>query len=292
MTVMTSDLMNRFIPDNLNDQVFFYARKIVKQRGSHWTIYVDPNNCLVSLSDREERIPTVDELRQAVLRKSQSLDQVSYVGKVLFSGGVFLIINNKILMLFRDEKAPIDPLKWTSPAGRCDREPLFTSFKEFYEEVIIFDRISGNPIFVAFPFESYSETLKEIYCKTLTRKGFDHKVQQWVVIQANAGGRLNGHLHEVQTYFGSDETSSGSNEIFREKFFTYFDEKENTFEMRLVASISIPSEMEARIAFRDGEYERSVRLFSQEDLMLLEQSSLVSTIEYFRNLVIEERTLL
>ena len=37
--------MNRFIPESLDDRVFFYARRIGKSRESGWRIYVDPDSC-------------------------------------------------------------------------------------------------------------------------------------------------------------------------------------------------------------------------------------------------------
>lgn len=276
--------MNHFIPHNLDDEVFFYARRLINEREAHWNIHIDPNECLVSLKDMGDGMPMVEELRQGKLQKQTTGDQISYEGRVLFSGGIILTVNGKILMLFRDEGAPVEPLKWTSPSGRCDREPLLTSLKEFYEEVIIYDQISGNPIFVEFQDRGYTEDLKKIYSKTLKTKGFDKRFQQWEFIQAEMNNRFSTYLHKVQTSFGPYDQSNVSinNEIYQGNFFTYFDEEGNTLEMRLLAALSISAEKEAQLAFQDGEYERDVKLFSKEDFMLLDEESLVHTMTYFR----------
>lgn len=283
--------MNHFIPDALDDKVFFYARKVDRSRDMNWSIHVDPNACLVSMEDMGNALPTVDALRQGELKKKIAGNRVCYEGNVLFSGGVVLTINEKLLLLLRDAEAPVDPLRWTSPAGRCDREPLFTSLKEFYEEVIIFDRISGNPVFVAFPDKTYRQALKGIYSRTLQRKGFDHREVQWMVVHAAVDDRHAGHLRTVQTFFGSDQESGGGRdgEVFKARFFTFFDETANTLELRQLIALSISSEMEARLTFRDGEYERSVRLFSTEEFTHLEHTSLVGTMVHFRDTVLQGR---
>jgi hypothetical protein len=284
--------MNHFIADALDDKVFFYARKVDQGPDMNWDIHVDPNACLVSMEDMDNALPTVETLRQGALNKQIVRNGIFYKGQVLFSGGVVLTINEKFLLLLRDAQAPVDPLKWTSPAGRCDREPLFTSLKEFYEEVIIFDRISGHPVFVSFPEKTYCRASKGIYSRTLKRKGFDQREAQWTVVNARADNKYIEHLRTVQTFFGSGQESGPSvdGEVFKARFFTFFDEIANTLELRLLASLSVPSEMETRLAFRDGEYERSVRLFSIEDLMHLEDASLVGTMVHFRDTVLQSRT--
>lgn len=285
--------MNQFIPHHLDDMVYFYARRIVKEHGSNWIIYVAPNACLVNLRDRGDGLPTVEDLRQGVLQTKVGQDKAIFEGRVLFSGGIILTINGKILMLFRDKEAPVAPLKWTSPAGRCDREPLLTALKEFYEEVILFDKISGKPVFVSFENEAYFEEVKKIYSRTLKRKGFMQPVEEWIFFHADVGGKFGYHLQEVRTYFGFDEESGGSSgeEVFTGKFFTFFDEEGNTLEMQFLASIMVPPEIEARMAFCDGEFERTVRLFTEQEFMLMDESSLVPTMVYFRNEVLKRRSL-
>jgi len=282
--------MNHFIPPHMDDIVYFYARKIVKRLPSNWYIHVDPAACLVSMKNKGEGFPTVEDLRQNVPQKIIEPDKVIYEGRVLFSGGIILTVNDKILMLQRDKDAPVDPLKWTSPAGRCDREPLLTTLKEFYEEVILFDNVSGKPIFVTFGNEAYFEELKEIYGETLKRKGFKYPSNEWIFVHADVGSKYEAHLQEVRTCFGPDETSSscGEQEVFTGKFFTFFDEEGNTLEVRLLAFLLIPAGMEAHMAFLNGEFEQTVKLFTKEEFMLMEESALVRTMSYFRKEVLQD----
>jgi hypothetical protein len=278
--------MNRFIPESLNDMVFFYAGRVVKKRDSGWSIYVDSDNCLVSL-DEMEGMPSIDEFRMADLQEKTVDEQVIYEGKVLFSGGVILTINDRILMLLRDRDARVDPLKWTSPAGRCDREPLFTSIKEFYEEVIIIDRKSGVPVFVTFSEgQAYARELETVYAKTLKVKGLEDNVEKWDFVRARSSDRYNLDIDVVCTYFGPFENSGGSRigETFEGRFFTFFNKEDNTLELRLSTSVCFPFEVEDRLEFLDGEkYGRSVRLFSEQDFLELGKASLVDTMDHFRN---------
>ncbi len=280
--------MNGFIPGDLDDRVFYYAHRVIRGPGQTWSIFVEPDACLVGMSDEGGRFPTLNEMRNGGLQRSSSGEQVVYDGRILFSGGVILTVNNKILMLLRDENASVDPLKWTSPAGRCDKEPLLTSLKEFYEEVILFDRRSGHPIFVTFLTSPYDGELKKIYSKTLNRKGFDPQVRQWTVAHAAVNEDFNGPLHSVETRFGPDRQidPSRTGNIFTGDFFTYFDEENNTLELRLVADLSLPPGMVSRLAFCDGEYEREVRLFNRNEFMQLKKTDLVGTMAYYRDMVL------
>jgi hypothetical protein len=285
-----SGRMNHFIPPHMDDTVYFYARKIVRRLPSNWYIHVAPAACRVSMKNQGEGFPTVEDLRQNVPQRITEPGKVIYEGRVLFSGGIILTINDKILMLQRDRDAPVDPLKWTSPAGRCDREPLLTALKEFYEEVILFDKVLGKPIFVTFGNVAYFEQLKEIYGETVKRKGFEYPSNEWIFVYADVESKDEAYLQEVQTCFGPDETSDtfSEQEVFTGRFFTFFDEEGNTLEMRLLASLLIAAETEANMAFRDGEYERTVKLFTKEEFMFMKESALVRTISYFRKQVLQD----
>ena len=237
--------------------------------------------------DRSTGMPSIDELRMANLREKTVGDQVIYEGKVLFSGGVILAVNDRILMLLRDRDAPVDPLKWTSPAGRCDREPLFASIKEFYEEVVIIDRKSGAPVFVTFSEgQIYAREMQAVYAKTLRGKGFKDRAETWDFAPARSGDRYKLDMDVVCTHFERN-TNPGENlvgESFKGRFFTCFNKGDNTLELRLIASVCFPFEVDDRLLFLDGEkYGRIVRLFSEQDLLNLENTSLVYTMDHFRN---------
>jgi hypothetical protein len=278
-----SSKMNRFIPHCLNDTVFFYATKLEKCHDLTWSVDVDPAACLVSMAANTEGLSTVNELREGSLLKTVEDDRIIYQGKILLSSGIILAVNDKILMLLRDDEAPVDPLKWTSAAGRCDREPFLTALKEFYEEIILFDSVSGQPVFVIFPENDYLKEAKEIYRATLARKGFKHPVAEWVFINADFDRHNSSLLQQVRTRFASGEiTGDGAPEVFTDMFFPFMDEENNTLELRLLASVSIPDKTESQLAFCDGEYKRTVKLFTVENFMRMEDSSLVGMMSYYR----------
>ena len=275
--------MNRFILHGLDDTIFFYATKLEKYHDLTWSIDVDPASCLVSMAANTEGLPTVNNLRKGSLQKTVEDDRIIYQGKILLSSGIMLTVNDKILMLFRDEDAPVEPLKWTSPAGRCDREPFLTALKEFYEEVILFDRISGKPVFVAFPKHEYFEQVKQIFRLTLARKGFIQPVEEWIFINADFERNNSTLLQSVRTCFESCETTDDDDrETYTGMFFPFMDEENNTLELRLLASVSMPNKTEVQLAFCDGEYERTVKLFTKEDFLRIEDTYLVSTMTYYK----------
>lgn len=275
--------MNSFIPHNLDDTVFFYATKVEKAGNSTWFVNVDQTNCLVSMAANTDGLPSVNDLREGRVLKKVENEHVVYEGNILFSSGIIITVNNKVLMLLRDEQAHVEPLKWTSPAGRCDREPFLTALKEFYEEIIIFDRVTGKPVFVTFPEHEYFEQAQDIYHVTLTSKGFMQPIEEWILLSADFQRNNSSLLQQVGTCFTSGEiTADGTQEVYSDMFFPFMDEENNTLELRLLASVSIPDKTEAQLAFCDGEYERTVKLFTNEDFIRMEDSSLVGTMLYYR----------
>lgn len=278
--------MNSAIPHSLDDTVFFYATKVENAGDSTWSVDVNQTDCLVNMAANTDGLPSVNELRKDRVLKKAENGRVVYEGKILFSSGIILTVNSKILMLFRDDKAPVEPLKWTCPAGRCDKEPFLTALKEFYEEVILFDGVTGQPVFVNFPEHHYFEQAQEIYRLTLAGKGFMQPIEEWIFIDADFERNSSSLLRLVRTYFTAGEISrDGTHEVYADRFFPFMDEENNTLELRLLASVSIPDKTEAQLTFCDGEYERTVKLFTNEDFIRMEDSSLVGTMLYYQRAV-------
>jgi hypothetical protein len=278
-----SSKMNRFIPHSLDDIVFFYATKVEKNGDLTWSVDVDPAACLVSMAANTEGLPTVNDLREGQVLKTVEKDRVVYEGRILLSSGIILTVNDKILMLLRDDEAPVDPLKWTSPAGRCDREPFLTALKEFYEEVILFDGVSGKPVFMTYPENHYLAEAKKSYRTTLARKGFMHPVEEWLIFNADIERNGSSLLQQVRTCFEfRDTTDDSEREVFMDLFFPFMDEENNTLELRLLASAAIPDKTEFQLAFCDGEYERTVKLFTLDDFFPMEDSALVGMMSFYR----------
>ena len=280
MNESTTHSMNTFIPTEVDDTVFFYARRVATDNHS-WHLNVDANSCQVALRDNGEGLPTVNALRESALTETTEGAWTVYEGRVLISAGIILTVNGKVLMLQRDDKAPVDPLKWTSTAGRCDREPLLTALKEFYEEVVLFERSSGRPVFVDFLGHPYCEELQEIYAETLTRTGFAHPPEIWLHRPAAIPNYAHPFMREVKISFGPNVPGQ-SNEVFVGQFFPIFDRENNTLELRWLAELTVPPEVEADLGFLDGEYQRQARLFDKDEFAGMDASSLVYAMAYFK----------
>lgn len=276
----TTHSMNTFITSKVDDTIFFYARRVATDNHS-WHIDVDSSSCLVALRTNQEGLPIVNALREGTLTETIEGNWTVYEGRVLISAGIILTVNGKVLMLQRDDKAPVDPLKWTSTAGRCDREPLLTALKEFYEEVVLFERTSGKPVFVDFPGHSYSAELQDIYTETLTRTGFAHPPETWTHRPASIPDYAHPLLREVNISFGANVPKQ-NNEVVMCQFFPIFDRENNTLELRLLAELTVPPEVEADLAFLDGEYQRQARLFDQDEFAKMDDSSLVYAMAYLK----------
>jgi hypothetical protein len=272
--------MNSAILSNWDDQVYFYAQRLVSHKLSGtWDIYLQPEACLVRDDDSDLDLPSVVDLRSGQLIIRQDDDKVIYDGRILFSSGVALFINCQLLLLQRNVTARIDPLRWTSPAGRCDREPRLTGFKEFYEEIILWDNRQKKPIFIVMPdSDPYLDYLKGVYFQTLLRKNRAVPAEQWVYLDADIPTHYTPLLKVVRTFFGQGENA----EQYEGKFFVFWDNAYNTLELRSLSGIKIDQESAGAIKCFDGEYDRLAKLFTVGEFKHMPENELVSTMVEFR----------
>ncbi|MCL4537563.1 MAG: NUDIX hydrolase [Nitrospirae bacterium] len=278
--------MNYFIFPKYNDKVFFYCNELRHdQNEKAWEIYVNPEDCLVALDEEVkkidkslEKLPTVIELRKQKPQGFKKDNTISYKGNILFSSGVILIINGKILMLQRS-KNTIDPEKWTSPAGRCDLDPELTGLKEFYEELILINKKERKPIFVKIGSDYLA--IKKIYKNTLEKKkelgDIDISEDNWFQLEAETSTEYRSLLESVTTKFGST--------LFKGKFLAYLDEENNTLELRILAELKVDERELENMEFLNGEREYPCRLFSLDEFVKMDNAKLVPAIIYFRDIV-------
>lgn len=117
------------------DRIFFTGR--VSREGNIWRVDVEKGMPTVALNEqiRNEfdlkNSPIVNEMRAR-----KKLPELS-----LISGGSFLWIVEKgvprLILLRRDDEAPVDAGCLTGPAGRCSEKPSETAVSETNEELII-----------------------------------------------------------------------------------------------------------------------------------------------------------
>lgn len=280
-------MLNTYIPPAWDDKVYFFAKELVHdlQDGS-WLMKVNPAAGLVCMKENQQGWPTVQDLRRERAQEEWRGRQAIYTGRILFSAGVILLLNGKILLFQRDAEALVDPRLWTTPAGRCDREPQMTAYKEFYEEVIILDGSQNRPVLIIFQgSEVYLDYLKKVYAKTLRRQGFAWPVAQWASWHAAPLELPAPLIQTVRVQVEGGETGHGQTvpEAYEGRFLVFWDQNHNTLELRSVVSLEIPPEQEAGLKLMDGEFNRPVKLFPRARFWELEASRLDRTLVYFRD---------
>lgn len=254
--------MTRLVPDAYEDDtVFLYASEVVhREDADTWVLRLDPENCLAGAVG-----PSISTLRDATPTEKPVDGARLFDGPVLFSAGVLLLVNDRHLLLQRGDDAPTDPGLWTSPAGRCEHDPGTTALKEFYEELAI--AVDDTPALVTWGDRTRDHTAT--YRRTLERVGWDAPEASWRELDAEVPPAFEDQLSTVVTEYG-DRT-------FRDRMLVYFDADANTLELRFVLRITPSSAVREALSFRDGEFDRTVRLFDREQLRRVPRSALVAT---------------
>ncbi|GAA1069304.1 hypothetical protein GCM10009647_091480 [Streptomyces sanglieri] len=257
--------MTRLVPETYaSDTVFLYASKVVHDlETDRWTLYIDPENCLAG-----EDTTDVETLRNESPTISEEGSQRIFEGRMLFSSGIVFLVNDRFTLLQRDEAAPSDPGRWTSPAGRCEHDPATTALEEFYEELVA--TTDERPMFVRW--DGRSGEYVETYQSTLSKLGNDTPADKWRSIRATVPNPFRQFFSTVVTQYGERE--------FRDELLTYYDEDANTLEFRFVLRISPSSELESQLTFTDGEFNRDVDLFTLEEVQSMSSENLVPTDAY------------
>ena len=123
------------------DKVFFAAR--ITHEGNVWYIDIPRGTPTIALNNKvaEEfglSSPTVGQIR-----KREDLPGLSLV-----SGGVFMWVTNQgersMILIRRDDRAPVDKLALTGPAGRGSEVPSKTATMELNEELVIVKKMGQD----------------------------------------------------------------------------------------------------------------------------------------------------
>lgn len=264
--------MDDHIPEHRKDELFFYAEQIVHDMEADcWEIHVNPDECLTGYANNVDVPHSLEAIGNSDPTVHKEGSRVIYEGRLLFSAGVILLIDDHMVMQYRDPGAPVDPCRWTSPAGRCDTTPEQTARQELYEELLV---LAGDrPAHVVI---SGEEQLTGVYQQTLRHNGIHSPTTDWETIPTNRPPRYNSVISTVETYYG--------NENYIDKFWAYFDDSSSTLELRYVKEMNVPDSV-PMVRFSDAEYSRETALFSQEELQSLPDDELVPANEAFRNVI-------
>ncbi len=171
-------------------------------------------------------------------------------GLSLLSSGVFLWIDNKMVLLRRDAKAQSLAGYWTEPAGRCDALPLKTGLRELNEELLV---LSGGAK-LAFV---YDEALADEAVAIKKSQGGLGTPIELAQLEVPDHGDSPYLIRIAFVYLDGRlaETILGPH---------FFNRRHNTLEVRMPLSLSPQCE---DVALADGEpYGRDVGLFAPSDL--------------------------
>lgn len=143
-----SELLQRF-----DDKLYLYATSCeVSPLGVQ--VYIDSHACLTFLNDRfkTEAIALCKERGMA----TAWAEQAPTVGDIregrrpglLFSASAMVYDSEGyLLMLKRDEGAPVEPLKWQFPGGRSESvDASETALLELSQEIKVTDRLTGQEL--------------------------------------------------------------------------------------------------------------------------------------------------
>jgi hypothetical protein len=124
------------------DKIFIAGK--VTQEGNDWIVDISSDTPTVAL---DQKIKDEYELKDSLTIKEMRSGQGNQ-GLSLVSGGSFLWLNQgnarELVLLRRDDMAPVDAGCLTGPAGRCGEAPSLTSLNETNEEMIIIKSLSDT----------------------------------------------------------------------------------------------------------------------------------------------------
>lgn len=137
----------------LKDSVFLYAKGYTEDPDTgELSLEFDSSDCLAFLSNRY-KAGAAEMCAQAGLprRWADHAPTVSQIrsgersGLLVSSSALVSDINGKILIVERDEKAPVDPFKWQAPGGRSETtDPVAMATMELMQEISMVDKSTSR----------------------------------------------------------------------------------------------------------------------------------------------------
>jgi 8-oxo-dGTP pyrophosphatase MutT (NUDIX family) len=246
-----------------DDRAFLCASRIAYDAPEdEWRIEVDPESPLVG--------PAAD-VDASALRESE-VDRVGtergyeYRGRLLFSAGVVVLVNGRVVLVRRDPDAPSDPGRWQSPAGRCEEPPGDTALRELYEELVVLE--GDRPAFVVY--DERSREFEGTYRSTLRRIDRPEPPSEW--------NRYRGSVPEAAAELSSTVAMEYGERTHTAEMVPFFDERNATLELRYVLAIEVPEPETLR--FLDPEFGRTVRRFDPATVVGMDDRDLVPMERY------------
>jgi hypothetical protein len=243
--------MQEHIDPHLEDAVYYYARKVRYDTDvGRWTVHLDPDDCRVALNERindrfDVGLPTLPAIEaEPVTHRVDGTTEV-LEGRIPLGGGVIPLVDDALVLIFRDAEAPSAPLRWTAPDGRADSTLTRTVFGEFYEELLVFR--DGTPVYVDAP---AAPDMRDTYADALEENG--HGVPDPLPsLEPTVPDAYRAAYEPVETHFG-DRRYEG-------EFWANWDTDGGWFGVNRVLAVDGTG-----LSFADGELSRCVERFPLE----------------------------
>jgi len=253
------------------DKIYLQGR--VSKKGNIWTVEIGYDTPTVALNERIRddleltHSPIVSELRSPQEGEPSSL----------ISGGVFLWINDKLVVIERDKDAPTDAGCLTGPAGRCGEVPSQTTVDELNEELIIVK--TGADRYQLLGFYRKEDQMKEIISQRLQQvesayKRIKNEKERKILYKIRGEddvqmvnieeGEIKDSADTVETIVVDKQGNKNKIDVISNAN-VFFDKENNTLEIReIVKHIIAEGEVVLNI---DGEpFGRNVDILSPEKL--------------------------
>ncbi|MFT4884690.1 MAG: hypothetical protein ACI8U4_002207 [Natronomonas sp.] len=260
--------MNDHIPAELKDAVYYYARKVVRDaEEGRWELHVDPDDCLVALNEDvndhfDRDFPTLETVEAEPVTHRVEDDSEVLEGRILLGGGVIPIVDDALVLIFRDAGAPAAPLRWTAADGRVDATLTRTTFGEFYEELLVFQ--DGTPVYVDVP---EAPDMRETYAEALEANEFEVP-DPLPTLQGAVPETYRAAYDPVVTHFGDQRYES--------EFWVNWDIDAGHFGVNQAIAFDGPD-----LTFADGELCRCVERFPLEMAAERPSDSYVDSVSRF-----------
>jgi len=286
------------------DKVFIQG--CVEKKGNTWNITVESDTPTVALNEKIRKSlslnqsPTVKEL--AVLSENRGS---AVTRNSLISGGTLLWVSDekgqqRIVLFKRDKKAMVNPLCLTSPAGRCGELPSQTTVNELNEELIIVKGSKEDKDYhklISFYRDKgrIGQVMKkrvvqlEEACKRMQGSWMEDALSQ--IKKGRAVKMLNLEQskditsgEQVVTVVKDKEGKVIKRDVIGNAF-VYFDEDNNTVEIREIVKTKIPKECTVDFIIDGESPNREIFWLTPEELAKTKEK-LVPAVKYYRDQIV------
>lgn len=260
--------MDDHIPPEQKDAVYYYARKVLRHDDEgRWELHVDPDDCLVALNEAvndhfDLDLPTVEAVEADPVTHRTEGETEILEGRILLGGGVIPLVDDALVLIFRDAEAPADPLRWTAADGRVDSTLTRTTFGEFYEELLVFQ--DGTPAYVDVP---DAADMRETYAEALEENGYEVP-DPLPTLEGRVPDTYRAAYDPVVTHFGDQR--------YENDFWANWDTEAGRFAVNGIIAFEGPN-----LTFADGEFDRCVERFPLELATDLPSGTYVGSVARF-----------